>query len=268
MNRKELISKSDFIISLGSMLADNREEVTNSIIESIAKTNAKFTYMHPIDNINMKLYYTQFIKYEVGSEEGICALLLDTFVKECDDKTRKFIDDLDLGYISAESSAGEEEFEEAYENYLEANNKLLIIGDDLLEHKRIENIIKLLALIKKYTNFELIVLNEDLEKKINSCTNFDLEEIEELKSFNGTLVYKLIDENQNDELIASKTFANIAKVANGDEIYINSQDEKIKRTLKVDETLNGTIAILKVKNIDDVFNGYRYKQVKIEKVEA
>ena len=82
------------------------------------------------------------------------------------DKTRKFIDDLDLGYISAESSAGEEEFEEAYENYLEANNKLLIIGDDLLEHKRIENIIKLLALIKKYTNFELIVLNEDLEKKI------------------------------------------------------------------------------------------------------
>ena len=144
----------------------------------------------------------------------------------------------------------------------------MIIGDDLLEHKRIENIIKLLALIKKYTNFELIVLNEDLEKKINSCTNFDLEEIEELKSFNGTLVYKLIDENQNDELIASKTFANIAKVANGDEIYINSKDEKIKRTLKVDETLNGTIAILKIKNSNDIFNGYRYKQVKIEKVEA
>ena len=82
------------------------------------------------------------------------------------------------------------------------------------------------------------------------------------------MINELIDENQNDELIASKTFANIAKVANGDEIYINSKDEKIKRTLKVDETLNGTIAILKVKNIDDVFNGYRYKQVKIEKVEA
>ena len=268
MNRKELISKSDFIISLGSMLADNREEVTNSIIESIAKTNAKFTYIHPIDNINMKLYYTQFIKYEVGSEEGICALLLDTFVKECDDKTRKFIDDLDLGYISAESSAGEEEFEEAYENYLEANNKLLIIGDDLLEHKRIENIIKLLALIKKYTNFELIVLNEDLEKKINSCTNFDLEEIEELKSFNGTLIYKLVDEKNNDELIASKTFANIAKVANNDEIYIAFNKEKIKRTLKIDENLYGTIAILKTKNSDDIFNGYKYKQVKIEKVEV
>jgi NADH-quinone oxidoreductase subunit F len=268
MTKRELIAKCDFIISIGSMLADNKEDIRNSIIESIAKTNAKFTYMHPIDNIDLKLYYTQFIKYEVGSEEGICALLLDTFVKECDEKTRKFISDLDLGYISAESSAGEEEFEEAYENYKEAKNKLLIIGDDFVEHEKIENIIKLLALIKKHTNFELIVLNEDLENKINSCTNFDLEEIEELKSFNGTLVYKLIVENQSDELIASKTFANIAKVADGDEIYINSKDEKIKKTLKVDETLNGTIAILKVKNIDDVFNGYRYKQVKIEKVEA
>lgn len=268
MTKRELIAKSDFIISIGSMLADNKEDIRNNVIESIAKTDAKFTYMHPIDNIDLKLYYTQFIKYEVGSEEGICALLLDTFVKECDEKTRKFINDLDLGYISAESSAGEEEFEEAYENYKEAKNKLLILGDDFVEHEKIENIIKLLALIKKYTNFELIVLNEDLENKINSCTNFDLEEIEELKSFNGTLVYKLIVENQSDELIASKTFANIAKVANGDEIYINSKDEKIKRTLKVDETLNGTIAILKVKNSDDIFNGYRYKQVKIEKVEA
>ena len=268
MIKREIIAKSDFIISFGSMLADDKKDIRNSIIESIAKTNAKFTYMHPIDNIDLKLYYTQFIKYEVGSEEGICALLMDTFIKECDENTRKFINDLDLGYISAESSAGEEEFEEAYSNYLKAKNKLLIIGDDLIEHEKIENIIKLLALIKKYTNFELIVLNEDLGNKINLCTNFDLEEIEELKSFNGTLVYKLIDENQNDELIASKTFANIAKVANGDEIYINSKDEKIKRTLKVDETLNGTIAILKIKNSNDIFNGYRYKQVKIEKVEA
>jgi NADH-quinone oxidoreductase subunit F len=268
MTKKEKIAKSDFIISLGTMLSDNREDVINSIIESIAKTNAKFTYMHPIDNIDLKLYYTQFIKYEVGSEEGICALLLDTFVKNSDEETKAFIEDLDLGYISAESSAGEEEFEEAYLNYTEAKNKLLIIGDDLLLHKRIENIIKILALIKKYSDFELIVLNEDLESKINSCINFDLEEIEELKSFNGTVVYKLIEDEEIDELRASKTFANISKVKNNDEVYIDFKDEKIKKILKVDDTLNGTIAILKVKNGDDIFNGYRYKQVKIEKVEA
>ena len=51
-----------------------------------------------------------------------------------------------LGYISAESSAGEEEFEEAYENYLNAKNRILIVGNDIVEHERIENIIKILAL--------------------------------------------------------------------------------------------------------------------------
>ena len=265
---KEIITKSDFIISFGSMFAENSETIKNSIIETVSKNNAVFVYMHPIDNINLKDYYKQFIKYEVGSEEGICALLLDTFVKDCDEKTRAFIDDLDLGYISAESSAGEEEFEEAYENYLNAKNKILIVGNDIVEHERIENIIKILALIKKYTSFELVVLNKNLENKINACTNFDLEEIEELKSFNGTLVYELINEDQNDELIASNTFANIAKIANNNEVYINIKNQKIKRTLKIDENLHGTIAILKTKIDNNIFNAYPYRQVKIEKVEA
>ena len=268
MMHKEIITKSDFIISFGSMLTNENDNISSSIVEAVSKNSAKFTYMHPIDNIDLKDSYNQFIKYEVGSEEGICTLLLDTFVKKCDDKTRAFIDDLDLGYISAESSAGEEEFEEAYENYLNAKNRILLVGNDIVEHERIENIIKILALIKKYTKFELIVLNKELENKINACTKFDLEEIEELKSFNGTLIYKLIANSQNDELIASKTFANIAKVVNNDEIYINIKNQKIKRTLKIDENLHGTIAILKTKTNDDIFNAYPYRQVKIEKVEA
>ena len=40
------------------------------------------------------------------------------------------------------------------------------------------------------------------------------------------------------------------------------------KVLKIDEKLHGTIAILKTKNSEDIFNGYKYKQVKIEKVEA
>ena len=40
MNKKEIISKSDFILSFATMLADNREDVRDSVIESIAKTNA------------------------------------------------------------------------------------------------------------------------------------------------------------------------------------------------------------------------------------
>ena len=50
MNKKETIFKSDFILSLGTMFF-NKEELKNLIIESIEKTDTKFVYMHPIDNI-------------------------------------------------------------------------------------------------------------------------------------------------------------------------------------------------------------------------
>ena len=265
MNNMEQILNSDFIISFGTFIEDKK--LNDSILGAVKNNRAKFVYMHPIDNTKLKPFYSQLIKYEVGSEEGICALLLNAFASNCDEKTKTFLDDLDLGYISAESSAGEEEFEEAFENSLDAKVKTLIIGDDLINHERVENIIQLIALIKKYSDFNLVVLNEDLAKKIDSCKNFDLKELEELKSFNGTLVYKLIDEN-SDELLASQTFANIAKVSNENEVFIISKNEKIKKVLKIDEKLHGTIAILKTKNSEDIFNGYKYKQVKIEKVEA
>jgi NADH-quinone oxidoreductase subunit F len=265
MSKIQQILNSDFIISFGTFFED--KQIINSIEETVNKNSAKFIYMHPIDNADLKPFYSQLIKYEVGSEEGICALLLNSFVKNSSTEIENFIEDLDLGYISAESSAGEEEFEEAFELYSNAKIKTLIIGNDLLLHERVENIVKLLAIIKKYSDFNLVVLDENLEKVIDSCTNFDLEEVEELKSFNGTLAYKLVDEN-SDELVVSQTFANIAKVSNDSEVYLISKDEKIKRVLKIDKNLNGTIGILKTKINEDIFNGYRYKQVKIEKVEA
>ncbi|MCT7561463.1 hypothetical protein ACN2C0_06045 [Aliarcobacter butzleri] len=260
MNKFENIKTSDFIISFGTFF-ENNLELKDGVLKSIEKNQTKFVYMFPIDNANLKPFYTQFIKYEVGSEEGICALLLDTFTKNYDEKTKEFINNLDLGYISAESSAGEEEFEEAFEDYKNSNSKILIIGEDIKNHERVDNIIKLLATIKKYSDFDFLILDEDLENKINSCENFDLEEIEELKSFNGTLVYSLVGAD-SPILQASQTFANIAKVKDGENIQIISKNEKINKILKIDEKLTGTVAILNVKNSP---SEYKYKQVKIEK---
>ncbi|KLE00976.1 hypothetical protein ACOL2Y_08535 [Aliarcobacter butzleri] len=260
MNKFENIKTSDFIISFGTFF-ENNLELKDEVLKSIEKNQTKFVYMFPIDNANLKPFYTQFIKYEVGSEEGICALLLDTFAKNYDEKTKEFINNLDLGYISAESSAGEEEFEEAFEDYKNSNSKILIIGEDIKNHERVDNIIKLLATIKKYSDFDFLILDEDLENKINSCEDFDLEEIEELKSFNGTLVYSLVGAD-SPILQASQTFANIAKVKDGENIQITSKNEKINKILKIDEKLTGTVAILNVKNSP---SEYKYKQVKIEK---
>jgi NADH-quinone oxidoreductase subunit F len=166
MNKIEQILKSDFIISIATFLED--EKLNDSIKKAVKDNGAKFVYMHPIDNFNLKSFYSQLIKYEVGSEEGISALLLNSFASNSDEKTKTFLDDLDLGYISAESSAGEEEFEEAFENSLNSKIKTLIIGDDLVNHERVENIVKLLAIIKKYSDFNLVILNENLEENLST----------------------------------------------------------------------------------------------------
>jgi len=260
----KIIENYDYILSVGAFFED--EEFRNSLKKAI-KNSATFIYMHPIDNFELKDFYDQFIKYEVASEEAILALIFNFFAKNLPKEQKDFLENLDIGYLSAESSAGEEEFEEAFVKFEEASKRALFVGDDLINHERVENIVKLLANIKKYTDFELLFSDKTFEEKVNSCSNLSLDEIDDLQTFNGTLVYKLIDE-KNHELIASQTFANISKVSNGNEVFVISKNEKIKRVLKIDENLHGTIAILKTKNSEDIFNGYKYKQVKIEKVEA
>lgn len=270
MDIKEIIAKSDYIITFGSFLSSDNLEIQEAIIQAIAKNSAEFVYMHPIDNVDLKVYYSQFIKYEVGSEEGISSLLLDTFVKNSDEKIEAYIDELDIGYISAESSAGEEEFEEAYERSLDKSQKTLILGRDIFTHNRVENITKILSVIRKYSGLTVISLDKEYQDIINEVLDENLEDVEELHSYNGTVVYRIYGEENNSSIVGSESFARIAKIANKDEIYVNCCGEKIKKSFIIDKNLYGTIALCAM-NIDDsncLSEGYRYKQVKIEKVDA
>lgn len=269
MNKKvEKILNSDYIISFGSFLAQDNEEIKEAIIETIAENNAQFVYMHPVDNIDLKVFYTQFIKYEVGSEEGIASMLLDTFVKNPSQKIKQYLDELDIGYISAESSAGEEEFEEAFEASEDKKNICLVVGKDVTSHERVENIIKILAAIKKYTPLEVICLNKDIQNKINFCEDENLEEVQELASYNGTVVYTIYDKEDCQKLVGSESFARIAKIKHEDEVYLNFEGQKVKKQFIINEDLYGMIALCPIldTNISFLSENYRYKQVQITKV--
>ncbi|AXH13491.1 hypothetical protein [Halarcobacter bivalviorum] len=266
-NKIEKILNSDYIISFGSFLAQDNEEVKEAIIQTIAKKNAEFIYMHPIDNIDLKVYYSQLIKYEVGSEEGIASLLLETFATSPSSKIQGYLEDLDIGYISAESSAGEEEFEEAKEKSEEKTSKSLLVGRDITTHERAENIVKILAAIKKYTDLDVICLDEKTQKAVDSCEDENLEEVEELDSYNGTVVYTIFDEENCQKLVGSQSFARIAKIQNKDEVYLNFNGQKVKKEFIINEDLYGTVALCPIEtdNISFLAENYRYKQVRIEK---
>jgi NADH-quinone oxidoreductase subunit G len=153
------ISTSQAIIVLGSRVNDDNPMVKFHITMASRRKRARVIYMHPIEDNSIKAITTQFIKYEVGSEEGVTALLADTLIDSglVTDEFKDYLDDLDIGNLSAESNIGEEELEALAKSLKKKSGFSFVVGSDLYNHPKAENIAKLLGLIEKYSKFEVIL---------------------------------------------------------------------------------------------------------------
>ena len=154
----ESIKQSDAIITIGTRIAVDNPVVKYTINEASKHNRAQFIYMHPIDDVSLHDKYTQFIKYEVGSEEGVIALLASYLLKNISQSYKDYLDDLDIGYLSGETSVGEEELELLEQKFLRSENKTLIIGEDIFAHHCAINIAKLIGLIDRYTDFNVVLV--------------------------------------------------------------------------------------------------------------
>ena len=258
----ELVKKSDYIVCLGSMISKENISLKNEIKSLVENGNSKFTYMHPVEDYEIKSFCSQYLKYEVGSEEGILAMLLEYFTSNRSKELEEFVEELDIGYISAESSAGEEEFEQMQELAQTCSSKLLILGNDLFSHDRVENIKALVKALIEYSDIEVLFLDENIKLD----TTQSLEEPEELASYNGTVLFTISsDELDEKEIIGSNSFSRVAKVSDEDLIKIKYDNKEFEYRFKLDEKLQGTIALAK-NTQNELSQGYRFKQVKIEKV--
>jgi NADH-quinone oxidoreductase subunit F len=273
MSNTNLIEQSDIVIMIGTRVSVDNTDINNSVNSAIENQGAEFIYMHPIDDITLEKKYTQFVKYEVGSEEAVVAMLAFYLLEgvELDKDTKDYLDDLDMGYLSGESSVGEEEYEDIVEKLTNKNSKTLVIGSDLYSHKRAKNIARLLGLIENNSDFEIVLSNgsnlADFETSMRDINDV-IEDIAEIGTFNGTVIYQ-IDSNVED-LMGSQTFAGAAKIKNEDKVKINYGEVSVTKTFKIDDKLKGTVALYPSNNgesADLLPLGYRYKQVKIEKVE-
>lgn len=251
----------DYILTVGTFFED--EKLKNILLDS-CKNGTKFTYMHPIDKFDLKDDYSQFIKYEVGSEEAVLALILSFFAKnyESNSSLKEYLDELDIGYLSAESSSGEDEFEEAFLFYKSSLNKALLIGDDLKNHPSFENILSLLRNIEQYSDFDIVFTNSDIENLFKNSSSFGLEEPKDLKSFNGTILYFLDDKSLGANLIASQTFLNIAKLNDKDFVSFSINNKEYKKQIILDKNLLGTIAL-----INENISTYSFSKVVLKKEE-
>jgi len=154
------ISQSQAVIVLGTKINDDSSQVKYHINMASKWNRARVVYMHPIEDSELDNIVTQFIKYEVGSEEGVSALLVETLLQDIElpQNIRAILDELDIGNLSAESNVGEEELEILQKSLIKKRGLSLVVGSDLYAHPRSANIAKLLALLEKYAGFNVVMV--------------------------------------------------------------------------------------------------------------
>lgn len=401
----DAITQSDGIIVLGGRISTDNPVVRYAVTTAARHRGAKVVYMHPLEDELLQNVVTQFVKYEVGTEEGVVAMLASTLLEGADisEENREYFKELDEGYLCAESNVGDEEFTRIAQSMKRAKRKTLVIGSDVLNHKRSSNIARLCAMIETYTEFSVVVIptnvntvgvslicdldvdngngnvvgynaagsytigsfgnamlplaalnsqegtfvsinyqvlptnvavafkgytlndlantlgvkaentidytielprEKGFERKsfddlgnfysalgddhrgymLENCdvdTNGQLEEIDDLPEFNGTVVYRCNPVNQFNSYTArteqlekdttlrgSAQFAAAAKIGDGDKIQIEFKSETQERIFKLDTSLKGTVAL--VPAYDEAFGAlneqYRFEKVKIMKM--
>ena len=153
------IEKSDFAIVIGSSVAADNPMVRFSLNIAHNRQNAHIAYIHPLEDEKLRNVVSQFVRHEVGSEEGLMAMLCDLSVNdEAREKFKTFFESIDSGYICGESSVGEEEFGLLFQKLRRKQKPVLVIGADIFNHPRAKNIAKMVGMIDKYSDFEIVMI--------------------------------------------------------------------------------------------------------------
>lgn len=192
-----------------------------------------------------------YIRYEVGTEEGVVALLLYELARR-DSALTSFINSLDYGYLSAETNISEEELLKLKNALLVAKNPLLIIGDDILTHPRKANILNMLSALKAHSKLEI--------KCEHLSQNYALEAIAELPEYNGCVIY--LNHSAKNELKISSEFARAWRLSDNDKISFKVDDKIINTSCKLDKNFSGIIGILEQSTQS---TGYKFKTIAINK---
>jgi len=160
----DAIKQADAIVVIGTRVATDNPAVRYAITTASRHNGARVVYAHPMEDALMQSTVTQFMKYEVGTEEGVMALLANELLKNADiaEEERAYFDALDLGYLEAESNVGDDELALMSKSFMRAKKKVLVVGADMFAHKRAKNIAKLIATIEKYTDFSLVVIPTEI----------------------------------------------------------------------------------------------------------
>ena len=149
------VQNSDCIVALGGRFYDEVPLLRSAMNEAQKTRGAKLFVLHPLEESRIKS--NAMLRYEVGAEEGVVALLMASLVGEHEGRLGEFLSSFDVGYVSSESNLGEEELGELVRAILSSTSPILIIGADLYAHKRAINIARMLGILQKHSNLKILL---------------------------------------------------------------------------------------------------------------
>jgi NADH-quinone oxidoreductase subunit G len=151
------LSKSDFIVSVGTSISSDNPMIRFAMSKAVNHKKAYVCSVHPIVDVEISNIVTQNIKNEVGSEEAALAMIANEFIE---DKTTQdeFFESLDLGYLSGESNISQEEVALLKSFSIRKNNPVLVIGEDLINHPRANNIAMIAGYLQKSGVFKVLIV--------------------------------------------------------------------------------------------------------------
>lgn len=154
-----ILENIDFCITMGSFIFDEMPVLKSHLIKTITTKKTKYVCLHPIPDERLKKH--DYIQYEVGTELGVVALMMAKFLKNVplEKEIFDFIQNLDIGYLSSESNAGEEEIQNLAQILEKSKNPALFVGHELFYHPHSEEIAHMLGLLEKHTHLKIIVLS-------------------------------------------------------------------------------------------------------------
>nr|WP_315082728.1 hypothetical protein [uncultured Campylobacter sp.] len=196
----------------------------------------------------------ELIKCEIGAQSFVLALICASF---CDEQ---YFADLDLEYLSGESSVGEEEIEQIAE-FLQSGCDALLIDDALVKtHSDAENIKAFLSLIAAKFGVKILSLRGG-QAELGTASALNLSPLKEPENFDGAVVFK---HDADDRLIGGRYFSMVAKIKGGDRVRIKTSHLNLEKEFILDEELKGTIALLG--SAGQGFGGYNFELAEISKV--
>lgn len=141
------VALSDTVLLVGAPVVDEMPTIRSALIKASLNLGAQIVDLSVVEDSRLNRVVTQNIRYEAGSEEGVLALLVKTLCAN-NSTIASWINDLDVGYLSAETNVGEEELARLAKSVARGTKTTIVAGSDLFDHPRSVQIAKLLGVLK------------------------------------------------------------------------------------------------------------------------